>query len=55
MLTMTITKNKSKYQYAIPNINIASILLEHMWIMLGIYVNIELANILTKRTLLVIW
>ena len=29
-------------------------LLGHMWIMLGIYVNIELANPLTKRTLLVI-
>ena len=30
------------------------ILLEHMWIMLGIYVNIELANPLTKCILLVI-
>ena len=30
------------------------ILLEYIWIMLGIYVNIELANLLTKRTLLVI-
>ena len=29
-------------------------LLEHMRIMLGTYVNIELANPLTKRTLLVI-
>ena len=29
-------------------------LLGHMWIMLGTYVNIELANPLTKRTLLVI-
>ena len=30
-------------------------LLGHMWIMLGTYVNIELANPLTKCTLLVIW
>ena len=30
-------------------------LLEHMWIMLGTYVNIELAIPLTKRILLVIW
>ena len=30
-------------------------LLGHMWIMLGTYINIELANPLTKRTLLVIW
>ena len=28
--------------------------LGHMWIMLGTYVNVELANPLTKRTLLVI-
>ena len=27
----------------------------HMWIMLGTYVNVELANPLTKHTLLVIW
>ena len=30
-------------------------LLEHMRIMLGTYVNVELANPLTNRTLLVIW
>ena len=35
-------------------IRFGSILLGHMWIMLGTYVNIELANPLTKRTLLVI-
>ena len=29
-------------------------LLGHMWFMLGTYVNIELVNLLTKRTLLVI-
>ena len=30
-------------------------LLGHMWIMLRTYVNIKLVNLLTKRTLLVIW
>ena len=30
-------------------------LLGHMWIVLETYVNVELANPLTKRTLLVIW
>ena len=30
-------------------------LLGHMWIMLRTYVNIKLINLLTKRTLLVIW
>ena len=30
-------------------------MLGHMWIMLGTYVIIELANPLTKHTLLVIW
>ena len=29
-------------------------LLGHIWIMLGTYVNIELTNLLTKHTLLVI-
>ena len=33
---------------------ITSALLGHMWFMLGIYVNVELANPLTKRTILVI-
>ena len=44
----------TKDESIVSNPEASQIVLGHMWIMLGTYVNIELANRLTKHTLLVI-
>ena len=54
MFDKVLLQVNTEDESVVSNPEALQIVLGHMWIMLGTYVNIELANRLTKHTLLVI-